>query len=189
MPEPKLKLLKSFPSVLVIDEQKIDVRVKRLTNREFDEFSLMFARFGEDKPDDPTITAAAKAEAEEANRVWMRAALDGYMTIAPGQIDNAGEDVTKGGDLVDLFGGRMDVAPQALALILFENKVPEKKKESLRLLLASSLGLVQAAASAATGSAPAPTAEGAEPPISAPAEAVSLESQSGELCGTAAHSS
>lgn len=169
MPEPKLKLQRTFPSVLVIDEARIDVRVKRMTNREFDDFALMFAKLGEQKPGDPA-PVGDKADADEATRAWMRDALDAYLSILPGQIDDGGADITQAGALVDLYGGRIDVVPQALALIYGENRVSEKKKDSYRWGLAFSLGLVEAATSDATGSAPAPTADAAEPQSYVPAE-------------------
>lgn len=172
-------LLKSFfPSVLVIDDKSYNVRVKRLTNRECDEYSTQFATYGDARPTDTSQTPAQKAELEEANRVWVRDVLTAYMKILPGQglkaralggdwssdDDDSGHDVTRGGELLDLFGGRLDVVPQALALLLLENRVPQKKKETLRSGLVSMLGLL-ANPSAEPGNSPAPTVAGAEPPI------------------------
>lgn len=166
MPDPKIRLLKAFPSVLVIDDAQIDVRVKRLTNKEFDEYATQFAAYGDARPTETPRTPVQTAELEEANRVWVRDVLDRYVEILPGQLDDAGHDVTRSGELLDLFGGRLDVVPQALALILLENRVSPKKKETLRSGLVSMLGLL-ADPSAAPGNAPAPTVDAAEPPRSA----------------------
>lgn len=184
MADPKIRLQKTFKSVLVIDEAQIDVCVKRMTNREFDDFAVVFMALN--KTDDPPLSKEAKALAEQETRQWIRDALDAYLTIAPGQIDDAGSDITKGGDLLDLFGGRLDIVPQALGLIYGENRVSEKKKEAYRLGLGLSLGLLEATASAATGSAPATTADAAEPTSSAPDEAAT-DSASDASSGTAVH--
>src|SRR5262245_24118736 len=118
---PKIRTQSTFKSTLTIDGNLIDVRVKRMNNIEFDAFADGFARTGE--PRGPEETADDRRARERASADWMREALNENLTIVPGQIEHDGREITKGGDLLDIYGGRLDVVPQALALVFGENRV------------------------------------------------------------------
>ncbi|HWK09905.1 MAG TPA: hypothetical protein VNR64_07635 [Vicinamibacterales bacterium] len=138
MSAPKIRTQSTFKSTLLIDDVAIDVRVKRMTNTEFDAFADGFAKWSD--PRGPEETPEARAQREQESAVWMREALDAYLSIIPGEIEHDAREITKGGELLDIYGGRMDVVPQAIALIYGENRVSEKKKETYRSRLASRFG-------------------------------------------------
>jgi hypothetical protein len=129
------------------------------------------------------VTAEEKAAFEEERRVWIKATLSQDLTIGAGQITYEGRDVTNGGDLLDLYGGRADVVPLAIALIWTENHVSEAKKKRFRSHLASSLGSLAAPPETAPGDGPASTVASADPKDSAD-HAPATDGQPSELSGT-----
>jgi hypothetical protein len=160
----KLNLKSQYDSSLVIDDASIDVHVRRMTNKEFDRFAAEFARYQADGPRGSSpVTAEEKAAFEEERRVWIKATLSQDLTIGAGQIAYEGRDITNGGDLLDLYGGRPDVVPLAIALIWMENHVSEAKKKRFRSHLVSSLGSLAAPPETAPGDAPASTVASADP--------------------------
>lgn len=178
---PKIQTQSTFKTTLTIDDVEIDVRVKRMTNIEYDAFQEGFARWSTPRGTEETPDAYQAREA--ASGVWMREALDTYLSIVPGELEHDGREITKGGDLLDIFGGRVDVVPQAFVTVMVENRMTEAQKKTSRLALASRLGLSNELPQKDIGDGPAPTAASAEPSVSAPAEAAT-ESPSDGLSGT-----
>jgi hypothetical protein len=128
-------------------------------------------------------TAEQQAAFEEERRVWIKATLSQDLTIGAGQIAYEGRDITNGGDLLDLYGGRADVVPMAIALIWMENHLSDAKKKRFRSQLASSLGSLGALPETAPGDAPASTVASADPKDSAD-HAPATDDQPSELSGT-----
>lgn len=155
----KLELRSTFPTVLKIDGVEIDVRVKRMTNIEFDGFWAEFSKYGQ--PRGPEEDAAARAQREAQSAQWVREVLDEFLTILPGQIVFDGREVVKGGELCALYGGRHDVIPQALSVLSLENTLSESEKKTYRSRLDSRIGSETASVPAASGPAPAAIA----PPV------------------------
>lgn len=169
MAKTKISIHSYFPTVLVIDGEQLDVRVRRMGNREFDRFAKQFAEHSAPRGVVEDETAEAKDAREEADREWMREALRTNLTILPGQIEKDGAELADAGDLLDLYGGRIDVVPQALGLVWGENHLSAAQKKTFRSVLGSNLGFTAPPPTAAAGSAPAPTAANAEPSDSAAA--------------------
>jgi hypothetical protein len=166
----KLNLKSQYDSSLVIDGASIDVHVRRMSNKEFDRFAAEFARYKEDGPPRGSSSPATPEQQEafeEERRLWMKARLSQDLTIGAGQIAYDGRDITNGGELLDLYGGRADVVPMAIALIWMENHLSEAKKKRFRSQLASSLGSLGAPPETAPGDAPASTVASADPKASA----------------------
>jgi hypothetical protein len=162
----KLIVRKFFATELVIDDVVLKARVHRMTNREFDQFAKEFAQYGAPRGSagEPPPEAALR---EEQQREWIRRTLAAYLVIEPGELqDDGGRDIPAA-ELLDVYGGRTDVVPQALGLIFAENHVSEAKKKRFRSQLVSSLGSDVESHSAAPGDAPALTAESATPKASA----------------------
>lgn len=180
---PKIRTESTFPTTLEIDGVAIDVRVKRMTNTEFDAFSAGLDRWSQPRGTDESPEAHQAREA--ASATWMREALDAYLTIVPGEYEHCGREITQGGELVDIYAGRLDVVPQAIALVFTENRLSEAKKKASRLALASQLGLPSAPPPTAPGDAPAPIAAGVEPSGSAPIAAVANAPHDGSSGTTA----
>jgi hypothetical protein len=170
----KLSLKSYWPSTLLIDDQEIAVRVRRLRNTEFDAFATEFETFQSQQrgsADASPLDADAKAKRAAEQDAWLRKALREYVVIEDGELSVDDRPVTDASELVDLYGGRADVAPQAVALIWAENHVPAAKKKAFTSLLVSALtSLVRLPE--APGDAPAPTAVSADPSASAEAEPV-----------------
>ena len=178
---PKLRTQSFFPSTLTIDGVEIAVRVKRLTNTQCDAYAEALAATGTPRGPEDTPDAAREREAAAAN--WARESLDAYLSIVPGEYEHDGREVTKGGELIEIFGARQDVVPMALALILLENRLSEAQKKTSRLALAIRFGSANAPQTVASGSVPEPIAENVAPPTSAePADATAHDSD--ELSGT-----
>jgi hypothetical protein len=178
----KLQLSSTFPASLVIDGFELAVRVARLTNDQFDAYAAAFSRWDEPRgsePEAPEAKAAREAEIE----AWMRASLRDYLTVDSDQLSIDGASVTHGERLFELFRNREDVVPQALCVILFENRLSEAQKKTYKSLLDFRFGLRSAPPLTATGSAPAPTADVAEPSGSAAAAGATAEA-SRESSGT-----
>lgn len=175
-PPPKIRTYSTFPSTLLIDGIELDVLVKRMTNTEFDAFADDFARWSD--PRGPEESPEARRERETEAASWMRAALDDYLQIVSGQLEHDGASVTKGGQLLDIYGGRLDVAPQALSVVYMENRVGEAQKKTYRSALASRLGLLSALQPAAPGNALDSTVGNAEAPDSAPRAGATAPSRS-----------
>jgi hypothetical protein len=170
----KISLTDYFPTVLLIDEARIDVRVRRLSNREFDCYARELDEHGVRRgvTDDATAEArAARDVREEQDRAWIRQALAANLTILPGQILHNNQELVDAGALLDLYGGRLDVVPQALSLIWGENHLSEAKKKDFRQLLDSTLGCIPTPPTVALGSAPARAATDAAPRACAEPEA------------------
>jgi hypothetical protein len=138
---PKIRTQSTFKSTLTIDDVLIDVRIKRMNNAEFDAFAEGFAKAAEPRGPEESPDARRARERESAD--WMREALNENLTIVAGQIEHDGREITRGGNLLDIYGGRLDVVPQALALVFGENRVSEKKKETYRSLLVSQFGSIE----------------------------------------------
>ncbi len=170
MPDPKIRTQSTFPTTLMIDGQQIAVRVKRMTNTEYDAYIAGLDRLS--VPRGPEETPEARRVREAECDAWLRQALDDYLSIVPGEMEHDGREVTKGGELPTIYGGRTDVVPQALALVAMENHLTDAEKKSSRLRLASLAGSASGLPATDTGAGPAPTAAVAAPPDSAPAAAV-----------------
>jgi hypothetical protein len=180
----KLNLKSQYDSSLVIDGASIDVHVRRMNNKEFDRFAADFSRYQADGPRGSSpATAEQQAAFEEERRVWIKATLSQDLTIGAGQIAYENRDITNGGDLLDLYGGRADVVPMAIALIWMENHLSDAKKKRFRSQLASSLGSLGALPETAPGDAPASTVASADPKDSAD-HAPATDDQPSELSGT-----
>ena len=136
---PKLTTKNYFPAVLTIDGVEINVRITRMSNAVYDEFKMGFDRWGNPRGSAPATPEAAAAE-NDATRAWLGDALHRFLTIESGQLEHDNQDITDGARLLEIYGGRSDVVPQALALINGENVVKESEKKSFRLRLASLLG-------------------------------------------------
>jgi hypothetical protein len=182
----KLIVKKFFSTELVIDDVALKVRVPRMTNREFDAFAKEFAEYGTPRGPAESEPLDQAALREERQREWIRRTLGSYLVIEPGELqDESGRDVPAP-ELLDLYGGRTDVVPQALGLIFAENHVSEAKKKTFRLLLVSSLGSVAESRLAALGGAPEPTVESVAPPSSVPPVAATDEPSDASSGTTAA---
>lgn len=177
----KLSLQPFYPSTLVIDGVEIAVQVKRLSNRAYDKFASEFATY-QSTVGTATRTKEEQEKFELEQDAWMRATLRDMVTIVAGELDVAGRAVTDASELLDLYGGRTDVAPQGIALIFAENHVSASKKRAFMSGLVSALGSLRELPETAPGGALEPTAASAEPSGSAPVEAATVES-SGESSG------
>ena len=166
--QPKLRTRSDFPSELLIDGVPIAIHVKRLTNDEYDAFCLGYDRWADPRGVPADETAEQKKAREADITAWMRTAL-AFLTIDAGEYEHDGQPVTAGEQLYDIFFAREDVVPQALSLVLIENKVAEAQKKIYRSALVSQLGWQSARLPAGTGDAPASAADAAAPSGSAPA--------------------
>lgn len=164
--EPKLKTFANFPTYLRIDGARIDVQIKRQTNLEATAWAASLQRWS-DTPGPDGETPEQRLTREQATEAELRVALDHYLTILPGQMQHEGQPVTRASQLLDIYGGRFDVVPQAIALITAENRLTDAEKKTYRSVLDSSLGLPSEPESTANGSAPATTAANAAAPASA----------------------
>lgn len=171
-----------FPTELVIDGARVAVRVKRLTNTQYDTFAREFAAW-DDPRGSQELSAEEQRTREDDGAAWVRQSLDDYLQIVEGEWEHDGEPVLRGGQLLDIYGGRIDVVPQAMALVLLENRVSEAQKKTYRSVLASRLGSETALPTTDTGSAPVSTVSDVAPSDSALVEDVT-EPLSAELCGT-----
>jgi len=140
---PKLTTKNYFPAVLTIDGVEIDVRITRMSNVVYDEFAIGLARWGNPRGSAPATSEAAAAE-NEATRAWLEDALHRFLTIESGQLEHDNQDVTDGARLLEIYGGRSAVVPQALALINGENVVKESEKKTYKSRLVSLLGFASA---------------------------------------------
>jgi hypothetical protein len=183
--KPKISTQSFFPSTLVIDGVSVDVRVTRMTNTQYDTFAREFAQWSDPRGPEPSAEDAAAREAQ--SNAWTREALNAYLAIVPGEMEHEEQPVVKGGQLLDIYAGRDDVVPQALALVLLENRVSEAQKKTYKLALVSRLGSTSEPQQTDTGSAPASTVDVAEPRGSVAPEAA-MEPLSAELCGTTGQS-
>ncbi len=152
----KIRTQSTFSTTLTIDEIEIAVRVKRMTNTEFDAYEQGLARWG--TPRGPEESDEAHQARVATGDAWVRSALNEYLQIMPDELAHDGREITKGGDLLDIYGGRLDVVPQALAVVAIENRLRESQKKTSRSLLASRLGFTSEPLETGTGDGPpAPT--------------------------------
>jgi hypothetical protein len=170
--EPKLRIASTFPAVLYIDGAALDVRVKRMTNAEFDDFELGYDKWSSATAGPEPETVAQRIARQRGAEAWLRETLAANLTIADGQLVKDDQPVTDGAELLSLFGARRDVVPSALTVIYMENRLSEEEKKTYRSALASLITSLTAPLEAASGTAPAPTAASAAPPHSASAAAV-----------------
>lgn len=182
----KLRISGSFPSELVIDGVRLDLRIKRMTNREYVEFAECYSRFGEaprgSEPEPSEARARRNADAE----VWVRDVLTRFVTLPPGQIEYEGRNVVDAAELIDIFGGRPEVMIQLLALVASENRLSEDAKKNFRSLLNSQYGSPQIDVSQiAIGGGPAQTVDAVAPSSSA-SDADAMASPGDALSGTTA---
>lgn len=179
--EPKLKTKSTFDSVLTIDGAELAVEVRRMTNDDFDAYMKGFALWSD--PRGPEQTPEEAEQRRGTIQAWIREALHENLQIVEGEYEHNGKAVTDGAQLMDIFGPREDVIPQALTLIACENRIAEAQKKSSRSLLASAFGSLSAPLRVGTGSAPASTAAAAAPTDSAPSAAATALCD-GPSCGT-----
>jgi hypothetical protein len=170
MSGPKIRTQSTFKSTLTIDDVAVNVRVVRMTNDQYDAFSEGYDRWT--APRGPEETPDERRARERASAQWLREALDTYLQIVPGEMEHDGREITKGGDLLDIYGGREDVIPVALVTVLLENRMSEAQKKTSRLLLASAFGSTNAPLPAAAGDAAASTVGNADANASTSAAAV-----------------
>ena len=123
----------TFGVTLVIDDVPIGVRIKRMTNTEFDAFAAGFDRWVR-SPRGPEETVEKRRTREQASAAWLRQALDDYLTILPGEIaHDDGREITRGGELLEVYAARLNaVVPQAVSLVYGQNQVSEKEKADLQ---------------------------------------------------------
>lgn len=161
---PKLQTFSRFPVTIHVDGVALSGSVKRLTLDELDTYLLTFNAQRGEAPE----TDADEKQRERERRVWVREALEAYVTLDPGEYEHDGRDVTSGGQLFDLFYQREDddVIAQALSAILCENRLSESQKKSYRQLFASRFGLTSERPTTTPGDAPAPAASSVEPSAS-----------------------
>lgn len=179
----KLSTVGYFPSTITIDGAELKVRIKRMSNAEWDAFREKYDTLGRPRGSGEESEADAKAR-EASALVWVREAL-AYLTIEKGEFEHDGREVTNGVDLIDIFAGRLDVVPQAIAVIYGEHVIAAPKKKTFMSLLASQLGYATVPPTTTTGNAPAPTATSAEPSSSAP-DADATANVDALSCGTTA---
>ena len=181
----KIRTQAKFPAVLHIDGEQIDVRVKRMTNAEYTVFASAFARFGDDAVGPVDESAEVRDARNVAAADWARDVLNAHLEILAGQVEHEGREITQGGELVEIFGGRDDVIPQALLIVAAENRLSETQKKTYRSQLASRIGLLSGPPPGAPGSEPALAAAPVAPPASvANVDATGLDS--GASSGTTA---
>lgn len=183
----KIQTLSRFPSELVIDGIAIKIEICRLTCAEFDAFAAQYERFGYSEGPTPAtpLTAEEQRQIEDEARRWVKNTLEANLFVVAGEMTHDGRDVAElgGGALLDIYGGRRDVVPQALGLIYLENRGGEKKKVILRSRLVSALGSLPEHRTETAGSAPDSTAEPAGAKASADpvaATAPASDASSGE---------
>lgn len=169
---PKIRTSNYFTSAIAIDGVSIDLRIKRLNVRECDAVQTGLdrltagARGSDVETEDVREARAAEADA------WIRGVLRDYVLIMPGQIEHEGREVTDASEMVDIYGGRLDIVPQLVALVLGENRLSESEKKTFRLAFASAPGSATELPLTAPGGAPVPIAAAAEPRASVLAAAV-----------------
>lgn len=174
--EPKLRTSATFPSCILIDGARIDVRIKRLTNLEFVEFQENYTRWAEAPRGAASETSEAAAERNRGADAWMRDVLRRFVTLPAGQLEHDGRGVSDASELVDIFGGRFDVVPQLIALIFAENRLSAAEKKTFRSALDSQLGSTPHAASPTTrGDAPGPIVDAVAPKASVSHEAATAD--------------
>ena len=185
MSDPKIRTQSTFPTTLSIEGVEIAVRVKRMTNVEFDAFQSGMDRYGDPRgPQRPDETLEARqARVMEAD-AWIRQVLDAYLAIVPGELEHDGREITRGDDLLDIYGGRVDVLGQALMIVGAENRLTVEQKKTYKSELASFLGFASEPPPAAPGDAPKPIAAAAVPSSSAPAAAATASASPGASSGT-----
>lgn len=143
---------------------------------------------------------AARAEYQKADaddEVWAKRfiqdAIEQYVSVPPGEIvDDDGQEIRTGAELVRFFGGRGDVLKDLLFAIYGENSMSAPLKKIWRSQSAFSGGSSEPSP-AAPGPTPAPTAGSAAPVASAISEPATASSDatprdsrswSGELATT-----
>ncbi len=131
----KIRTQSMFPATLTIDGVEIAVRVKRMTSAEFETFVRSYEQ--RQVPRRADEEAAAYDARQRQAATWLREALDAFLLIVPGEFEHDGREIVSGGALADIFGGRLDVVPIALATVLLENRLSAAQKENARRVLAS----------------------------------------------------
>ncbi len=174
---PKIRTQSMFPTTLTIDDAGVEVRVKRMTNAEYDSFAEGLDRWGAPRGVDESAEARRARESQAA--AWMREVLDAYLLIVPGEMEHEGREITKGGELVDIYGGRQDVMLRALTLVMLENRLSEAEKKTSPQLRALRHGSPSVLPQMDTGAAPGSIVDAAEPRASAPVAAVMEPSSAG----------
>lgn len=123
---------------------------------------IVAKRFGELTPEERDRAEAQELADDERSNAFAIESITKYVTFEPDQVydEDHNRSVTTGEQIVAHFGSRPDVLKDLVAEVFLMNRLSEADKKKLQLLRAS-LRTSNATAAAATGSAPAPTAESA----------------------------
>ncbi len=160
-----MKVRSYFPVTLNVDGEEIMLRVKRMTLNEFFDYNAMLARVGRptaqrftsqsvDTPDKhehwlaeltpekrAEYQAAANADEAEA-KDFIVDVFSRFVTVERGLTeetpDGTERSITKGEDLLRVFGARQDVLGQVMEAVRRENTLDASQKKALKSRVASS---------------------------------------------------
>lgn len=140
-----LKIYTKFDTNIVIDSEIIPLRIKRLGPDEAIDFNRTFqrnARWANTvAPKEETDEQKAKREAhdeemDKESRLFIVRSITNYVETLPGHLFLDDEEVTKGADVVRMFGAREDVLSELLSLIFLENRLDAQDKSDWKVKLA-----------------------------------------------------
>lgn len=159
-----LSYSKQNPVTIYIDGEPIRIRVRRMTDEEHQAYMFDWNRLqlrtlrqvdrraGDEALTDDQVRAKREAEwsvdelATKRERASFEAkeeadftlsGIRAYVTVEPGQIQDDGEDVTTGEQLVAVFGARTDVITKLSAQVYLQNTLTPEQKKRLQSLLDS----------------------------------------------------
>ncbi|HXG88766.1 MAG TPA: class I SAM-dependent methyltransferase [Vicinamibacterales bacterium] len=145
-----LRLSSTYNTTIVIDGEVIPIKIARLNPQQAIDFNRDFARMGrandsakapvpEGELGDARQAREQRAEEDERSaKTFVVEAISQYVAIEPGHIveDDSPESITKGADLVRLFGARDAMLSELLMIIFMENKLDAEQKANWRTRLA-----------------------------------------------------
>lgn len=142
-----LRVASIFKTTTVIDGEIIPIAITRLNPDQAVQFNQDFSRMARaatkavpdnETPDQRAARELAAEEAERAAKKFLATAIGDYVAVEAGHIfvDDAQESITKGDDLVRLFGSRDDVLSDLLMQIFMENRLNAEQKANWRVRFA-----------------------------------------------------
>ena len=191
MSEPKpdvpiFDIQRHFDALITIADQRLPVRVQRLTRTAWLEFKKQWDALMEQPRGDAALTPEQRAAREAQQLAFMEQTITDYITLDEGYVRVDGAWVTTGSGLIDAFHTRVDVLTDLVAAVFIQNTLMPLFRKNLSSPRASVTGL-DPSIPARGGDEQGPTVDNAAPSSSvasapvteAPAPAAGSPSSSG----------
>lgn len=123
-----------YPVTITIDGDPVNLQIKRLSPTETDALETKMQEYGVSLDGKQVTSLVGEVRKEAA--LWLETTIRDYVNVAPGQLEvetaDGVSEVLTGLGLITLYGGRVDVIAQVLALVWGENKLPTEHKDTYR---------------------------------------------------------